>query len=134
MKILMIKRKAASRKELGREVYELPEVHNLRELLWSITEIEYRKQFDTVCVSPVLSKEELHHHAEQGKIVFHESYDTRRDDLDSAKQRVLQDYEDGLFRVFVHGEEVGDLEEDLQLQEGDEIVFIRLVMLAGRLW
>lgn len=132
MKIMMVKRKAASRKELGREVYELPDVHNLRELLWSITEIEYHKQFEPVCASPVLSKEDLQ--KQEGKIVFHKSYDTRRDDLNRAKQRVLQDYEDGLFRVFVQGEEVGDLEEDLHLQEGDEIVCIRLVMLAGRLW
>ena len=132
MKIMMVKRRAASRKELDREVYELPDVHNLRELLWSITEIEYHKQFDTDCVSPVLSKEDLQ--KQEGKIVFHKSYDTRRDDLNRAKQRVLQDYEDGLFRVFVQGEEVGDLEEELHLQEGDEIVCIRLVMLAGRLW
>lgn len=43
-------------------------------------------------------------------------------------------FQDGLFRVFLGDTELTELDEKLELQEGDTVTFIRLTMLAGRMW
>ena len=43
-------------------------------------------------------------------------------------------FQDGLFRVFLGDTELTELDEQLELQEGDTVTFIRLTMLAGRMW
>lgn len=133
MKIMLIRRKAGSRKDIGKTAYEIPEVKNLRELLLYITEIEYRRQFESE-PKAFLTQKEIKQQETQGKIIFGNRYDTRRISLDQAYQTVLQDFADGLFRVFICQEEVSDLDDELNLKENDEIVFLKLVMLAGRLW
>lgn len=133
MNIMLIKRKAGTRKDIGKTSYEIPEVKTLRELLLHITEIEYRRQFESE-PKAVLTQNEIKQQETQGKIVFGNRYDTRRTSLDQAYQTVLQDFADGLFRVFICQEEVSDLDDVLNLKENDEIVFLKLVMLAGRLW
>ena len=45
-----------------------------------------------------------------------------------------QDFSDGLFRVFFNGEEYTNLTDVLDVQEENELVIIRLIMMAGRLW
>ena len=109
MQIQVIQRKAAARKEIGRKVYEISMVHTLRDLLLAMCEQLYNK------------------------IVFG-MYNQHKEPLSKAKQTILQDYEDGLFRVFVRGEEVKELDEELRLKDGDEVVWIKMVMLTGRLW
>lgn len=128
MQIQVIQRKAATRKEIGREFYEIPIVHTLRELLLAMCEQLYNQQFlhdENRC--------DIHQHEDIGKIVFG-MYNQQKESLTKAKQTIIQDYEDGLFRVFVRGEEVTKLDEELQLKDGDEVVWIKMVMLTGRLW
>ena len=108
MQIQVIQRKAAARKEIGRKVYEISMVHTLRDLLLAMCEQLYNQQY----------------HGNVCDIYQHED----------TKQTILQDYEDGLFRVFVRGEEVKELDEELRLKDGDEVVWIKMVMLTGRLW
>lgn len=54
--------------------------------------------------------------------------------LEHAVQVMIQDFEDGLFRVYLNGTECTDLKEHLGVKDEDEIVFIRFIMLAGRMW
>ena len=54
--------------------------------------------------------------------------------MDKALEVMVQDFLDGLFRVFINGEEYKALDEKLKLQGENEVVFIRFVMMAGRLW
>ena len=132
MKITVIQRKPGSRKELGRVPYDIGEVHSLRELLYAMCEILYRRQFETE-TNKVLDASSIKQQAACGKVVF-EAYNTQKEELAKAKQRMIQDFQDGLFRVFIREEEVCDVDAPLILTEGDEVVFLRLVMLAGRLW
>ena len=86
MKINVVKRKAASNRELSHAVYDIPEVKErkyTKEQAWDILE---------------------------------------------------QDFSDGLFRVFFNGEEYTNLTDVLDVQEENELVIIRLIMMAGRLW
>lgn len=128
MHIQVIQRKAASRKEIGRKLYEIPMVHTLRDLLLTMCEQLYNQQF-----SHDDNMLDIHQQADTGKIVFG-MYNQQKEPLSKAKQTILQDYEDGLFRVFVRGKEITNLDEELQLKDGDEVVWIKMVMLTGRLW
>lgn len=133
MKLNIIKKKAASLREIGRETVEIPKASTLKELLYSLTEIEFQKQHQTRNVD-VLDAQSVQSQAELGRVSFGERYNQERGDLEKAVQVMLQDFEDGLFRVYVNQDEYTCLEEPLKLQEGDEITLIRLVMLAGRMW
>ena len=39
-----------------------------------------------------------------------------------------------MFRVFLGDRELENLDEKVEFAEGNEITFIRLTMLAGRMW
>ena len=54
--------------------------------------------------------------------------------MEKAIENALQIYEDGIYWVFVNGEELGKINDKLDLQENDELTFVRLTMLAGRMW
>ena len=126
MQIQVIQRKAAARKEIGRKVYEISMVHTLRDLLLAMCEQLYNQQYHgNVC--------DIYQHEDTGKIVFG-MYNQHKEPLSKAKQTILQDYEDGLFRVFVRGEEVKELDEELRLKDPPPVVWIKMVMLTGRLW
>ena len=47
---------------------------------------------------------------------------------------MFQDFEDGLYRVYIDGEEYTELSGPVSLEENAQVVFLRLVMLSGRLW
>lgn len=132
MRITIIKKKASSLKELGKESIEINDVKTLRDLLIQVTQFEYIKQHHSKM--HILTKQEIHDLSQLGKISFGELYNSDKEQFDRAIQVMLQDYKDGLFRVFLNQKECLDLDEELSLEQDNEIVFIRLVMMAGRLW
>jgi hypothetical protein len=82
----------------------------------------------------VLSQEELDNMAKIGKIAFDLVYGSKDVTLDKAYETALLAYKDGLVRLFVGDKEAGELEAPLTLKDGDEVTFIRLTFLAGRIW
>lgn len=82
----------------------------------------------------VLTDEDISYGESIGKIVFNISYNPNKYQVDKALEVMVQDFLDGLFRVFINGEEYKALDEKLKLQGENEVVFIRFVMMAGRLW
>lgn len=69
-----------------------------------------------------------------GKIAFGLNYGEKLRDEEKAVENAYQAYEDGLFRVFLGEDEAGELDSTVSISEGSEVTFIRLVMLAGRMW
>lgn len=118
MKVKVIKRKAASHKELSHSVYEIPDVTYLHELLYQIMTVE---------------RSAIPEFVSAGKIVY-ETYQEQKYTLDQAWNIVKQDFADGLFRVFFNQKEYTQMEEVLEVQEENELVIIKLIMMAGRLW
>ena len=72
--------------------------------------------------------------AEIGKIAFDLVYGSKDVTLDKAYETALLAYKDGLVRLFVGDTEAGELEAPLSLKDDDEVTFIRLTFLAGRIW
>jgi hypothetical protein len=81
-----------------------------------------------------LSPSEIDDFAEIGRIAFGITYNNKEENPDIAVANALQCYEDGLYKMFLNGTLLGDLQETIELTEGDCLTVIRLTMLAGRLW
>ena len=83
-----------------------------------------------------LSEEAIKSMAEIGKIAFGYIYNEKEQDEAKAIETAKLAYVDGLVRIFVNGEDVEYSEggTPIALSEGDEVTFVRLAMLAGRMW
>ncbi len=81
-----------------------------------------------------LTSEQIADMSEIGKIAFGINYGDRLPDEGKSIETAIQAYEDGLFRIFIGDNEVGGLDDPVEIHEGDEATFIRLVMLAGTWW
>lgn len=95
---------------------------------------EYNRRFEKgENISP-LSEQEIADMSEIGKIAFGINYGNKAADEEKAVSDAIQGYEDGLFRIFIGDMETGSLDSEINLSEGDSVTFIRLTMLAGRMW
>lgn len=81
-----------------------------------------------------LTQEEIDTQSTEGKITFGVNYNEKEVNLDKAIDNALQSFEDGIYRVYLNGEELRSLDETLSLQTDDVLTFIRLTMLSGRMW
>ncbi|MDH6303627.1 hypothetical protein M2459_000439 [Parabacteroides sp. PF5-5] len=81
-----------------------------------------------------ISQEQIQEKAEVGKIGFDVNYNGKEAKGSEAVINALQAFEDGIFRVFVGDTELETLAQPIQLKENDELTFIRLTFLAGRMW
>lgn len=133
MKITIIKKKAASRKEMARVEIDIAEVETLKELLQEICLYEFQQHHNPKQDS-LLDTQHIKDMATIGKVSFGSLYNENNEDIEKAMAVMLQDFEDGLFRVFLNRQEYTKLDEKLVFKEVNEVVFIRLVMMAGRLW
>lgn len=84
--------------------------------------------------SKVLEKEEMNDMAAVGKIAFGVVYGGKKPDEEMSVFAAIQEFEDGLFRIFLGDMELEELEAPIHLKEGDTLTFVRLTMLAGRIW
>ncbi len=82
----------------------------------------------------VLSQEKMNDLATVGKIAFGYDANGTPADMEEAVANALQSYQDGLFRVFLNGETLGDLEDAVALTGQDVLTFVRLTKLAGGGW
>ncbi|MEF2783002.1 hypothetical protein WKT02_01145 [Erysipelotrichaceae bacterium HCN-30851] len=133
MKFRIVKKQASSLKEIEYEPLELENVKAVKDLLIQILIYEYNKQ-QLLETKQVLSKNNIDQQAGLGKVTFSTRYNTNKDSLSKAINTMLQDFHDGLIRVFINQREYCDLEEEITLLEENEVVLIQLVMMAGRLW
>ena len=83
-----------------------------------------------------LSEENINAMAEIGRVAFGYVYNDKEPNEDKAVETALLAYEDGMVRMFINGEDIEYKKEGtpICLSEGDEITFVRLAMLAGRMW
>lgn len=111
----------------------------LRELLQMTVSIcvkEYNQRREESSNETPMTEEQIQNAATVGKIAFGFSYNAKKADEQEAIDTALLAFEDGLFRLFLEEEELEytQLDEPLTIKEGQTLTFIRLTMLAGRLW
>jgi hypothetical protein len=80
-----------------------------------------------------LSRRDMEDGEHTGKIGFGNRVNENDQDEEKAVQNALQCFHDGIYRVLVNEDETPPGAQ-LRLKDGDTVTFIRLVMLAGRLF
>lgn len=132
MKIKLIKKKASSMKELSHEEIELDNIKTLKDLLIQMTIQEFYKQHTSK--QKVLTQNDINEQAHLGKVTMGNLYNEEKEEITKAIDVMIQDYQDGLFRVYFNQKECLDLDEKLVFLDNNEVVIIKLMMMAGRLW
>ena len=94
----------------------------------------YKKRMEVKDRAKVLDKDTIEEFAGIGKIAFGISYGEKVPHEQEAVDTAITAFQDGLYRIFLDGEELSDLQQSIVLNEDTELTFIRLIMLAGRIW
>lgn len=81
-----------------------------------------------------LSSDQIEEKAEAGKIGFGVNYNGKAASESAAVMNALQAFEDGIFRVFIGETSLDSLSQTIRLEENNELTFVRLTFLAGRMW
>ena len=139
MKIFVNVKQIGKRKnKIDKKKYEISEkITTVKELLTEFVTInvnEFNNGFTENDIVPYLTDEKINDLSDAGKISFGVDYNGQKQDLEKAVENELQSYEDGIYRIFVNDAEVGEIDCEINLKENDELTFVRLTMLAGRMW
>ena len=134
-----VKRIGKRRNAIETRPYEIGDVRDVGALIAAfvtaeVTRFNARAEVGETALR-YLTSEEIADAAMVGKIGFGADYNGQVQDLAAAIENARQSFEDGIYRIFINGDEVGGaLDMPVTLHENDEITFVRLTMLAGRMW
>lgn len=137
-----IKKIGKQRPGVAPEVYEIAgNPSTVRELIISMTTAcvqDYNSRFQAkdlyACLTRYESNEELAVQAQTGKIDFGVNYGEKEADEIQAARNAVQCFEDGIYRIFLDEKPLSELDERISLTEESVLTFVRLTMLAGRMW
>ena len=127
-----------SRKKIAPVPFEYPtKPETLRQLInetvtLCVNDYNKRVKAGENAVKP-LTDEEITGMAGVGKIAFGIVYG-KEQELQKALDNAILSFKDGLYRVFLNDNELTELDELLDIKENDQLTFIRLTMLTGRIW
>lgn len=140
MKIRVNQKSVAGKKNSIRQViYEYPACpETVKQLLVETVKLcvaDYNERREAgTDILQIFSRKELEDRAATGKIGFGVNYGAGYADEEAAVKNALQCFEDGIVAVFVDGTRLEGLEDAVELKEESEVTFVRLTMLAGRMW
>ena len=110
------------------------EALTLRELITRIVHEEVRafeqRQQERKLVR-ILTEKEINAGLEKGRVDSGGRDLHQEVDADQAIATALQAFEDGIYLVFLDGEEQRELDRQVYLQPDSKLTFVRLVLLAG---
>lgn len=139
MKIkINLKQPGKKRNTVRQETYTISDgISNLRDLIIDIVTDQvsnFNKKVDRGEIISYLTSEEIRNNADVGKVGFGEIANDKKQEIDKAVQNALQSFEDGVYCVFIDDEQKESLDEEIHITEETVLTFIRLTMLAGRMW
>lgn len=94
----------------------------------------YNERMEASELLRCLSKNEIEDRAAAGKIGFDINYGEKKADTKQAVENALQSFEDGIYRIFLDDGELTDLDAAVHITQETKLTFVRLTMLAGRMW
>lgn len=95
---------------------------------------KYNERVENGEVLKALLPQKIEDMATQGKIAFETIYNDKTADVKTATYNAISSFEDGIVAIFADKLRLEKLEETIKLSEIESITFIKLVMLAGRMW
>ena len=137
MKII-INVKGLSRKKIihQEEVELINKVSTTKDLITELVKInveKFNKKIDEKDILSIMTNENIAKAARIGKI-GDEVHGDKKANLEKALDTAYLAFEDGLYCIFINDEQTEKLDDSLNLKDGDILTFIRLTMLAGRMW
>ncbi|MEA0555850.1 hypothetical protein U1P98_11500 [Lysinibacillus irui] len=112
-------------------------VTTLQELLVQLVTQQVQQYNDKKVDTPLhlyLTDQQIEDAAQHGKVHFGEKKNDTLQSVDQAISTMLQAFQDELFLVLHNEDSLDSLTTPLTLQEDDVFTFIKLTMLAGRIW
>ena len=91
----------------------------------------YRERGDQANAPKPLTDEQYEGMREVGKFAFGVHYNENAVNEEKAIAAAVEAVEDGLVRIFKGNEELCELDEEIDIAEGDVFTFVKLTMLAG---
>ena len=95
---------------------------------------DYNRRKENGELLRALLTQEIEEKAAQGKISFGVIYGEKDADLKKAMNDAVEAFSDGVVAIFADERRLESLDEELKLNEINSLTFIRLIMLAGRMW
>jgi len=136
---IQIRLKAAGRRRdvLEKVPFDIPDdISTAKDLITFIVTENVRAYNAKSVDAPLfkyLTQKEFEAGEELGKIGFGDRKNEKEQNAEKAIDNAIQCFEDGIYRILINENEVAGL-GTIDIKENDIITFIRLVMLAGRLW
>lgn len=118
--------------------YEIPgNPGNVRELIEAMVRTcveQYNQRPEESGLLSCLTKDEIEDSARTGKVGFGVNYGNKTADAGQAIDNAIQSFEDGIYRIFLDDRGLEALDEEITVKEESSLTFVRLTMLAGRMW
>ena len=137
MKIIINVKGLSRKKVIHQEEIELiNKVSTTKDLVTELVKInvvKFNKKIDDKDILSIMTNEHIAEAARSGKI-GDEVHGDKKANLEKALDTAYLAFEDGLYCIFINDEQTEKLDDSLNLKDGDILTFIRLTMLAGRMW
>ena len=137
MKIIINVKGLSRKKVIHQEEVELiNKVSTTKDLNTELVKInveKFNKKIDDKDILSIMTNEYIAEAARSGKI-GDEVHGDKKANLEKALDTAYLAFEDGLYCIFINDEQTEKLDDSLNLKDGDILTFIRLTMLAGRMW
>lgn len=137
MKVFAKVKQAGKRRDiLGKKEYLLEtKPETLGALITMLVEInvkEYNEGKENLVT--YMTDKEIAQRGAVGKVAFGDPFNTEKQKLYPAIENALLSFSDGLYYVFINDRQIKELNEKIEIRDGDLIQIVKLIMLAGRLW
>ena len=116
---------------LSLDFQQQPTLANFLRLVVTQEVNTFNNKVDTINLLPYLDGKTIKRMANHGKISFGAIYRKDPAEIEQAIKTALQAFEDGLFLVLIDGTKLDTLDQIIQFKDNSEVVFLRLVALAG---
>lgn len=137
MKIIINVKGLSRKKVIHQEEVELiNKISTTKDLITELVKInveKFNKKIDDKDILSIMTNEYIAEAARGGK-VGDEVHRDKKANLKKALDTAYLSFEDGLYCIFINDEQSEKLDDSLNLKDGDVLTFIRLTMLAGRMW
>ena len=137
MKIIINVKGLSRKKVIYQEEIELADkISTTKDLITELVKInveKFNKKIDDKDILSIMTNEYIAEAARSGKI-GDEVHGDKKANLEKALDTAYLAFEDGLYCIFINDEQSEKLDDSLNLKDGDILTFIRLTMLAGRMW
>ena len=95
---------------------------------------EYNERRESSDLITVLTPGLIEDKAQTGKVSFGVNYGEKSPDLETAVNNALEAFADGIVVIFADDKKLDSLDEAIDINEIKSLTFVKLTMLAGRIW